>query len=55
MVEWPRYDWNEGYLELNLEQRKMNHLKKDKVDFWSKIVPEQMKKRNEEKKKHEEL
>nr|XP_034974962.1 fatty acyl-CoA hydrolase precursor, medium chain-like isoform X1 [Zootoca vivipara] len=55
LVEWPRYDLNEGYLELNLEQRKAEKLKKNKVDFWLKTLPEKMKKMAEGKEKHGEL
>ncbi|XP_033013173.1 fatty acyl-CoA hydrolase precursor, medium chain-like [Lacerta agilis] len=55
LVEWPRYDLNEEYLELNLEQRKAGKLKKNKVDFWLKTLPEKMKKMAEGKEKHGEL
>uniref|UniRef100_A0A803SUE3 Carboxylic ester hydrolase n=1 Tax=Anolis carolinensis TaxID=28377 RepID=A0A803SUE3_ANOCA len=41
-VKWPRYDQKEGYLELGLEPRGAQKLKQDKVDFWLKTLPEQM-------------
>ncbi|XP_062829073.1 fatty acyl-CoA hydrolase precursor, medium chain isoform X2 [Anolis carolinensis] len=41
-VKWPRYDQKEGYLELDLEPRGAQKLKQDKVDFWLKTLPEQM-------------
>ena len=42
-MEWPRYDMNEEYLELNLVQKKAKKLKNNKVDFWLKTLPEKMK------------
>nr|XP_056718218.1 fatty acyl-CoA hydrolase precursor, medium chain-like [Euleptes europaea] len=38
LVEWPRYEQNEGYLELNLRQRSAEKLKKKQVDFWMGIL-----------------
>lgn len=55
LVEWPQYGLNEEYLELNLEQRKAEKLRKNKVDFWLKTLPEKMKKMAEGKEKHGEL
>ncbi|XP_061450123.1 fatty acyl-CoA hydrolase precursor, medium chain-like isoform X2 [Rhineura floridana] len=55
LVEWPRFDLNEEYLELNLEQRKSKKLKKNRVDFWLKTLPEKMKKMAKEKETHGEL
>uniref|UniRef100_A0A8D0E298 Carboxylesterase type B domain-containing protein n=1 Tax=Salvator merianae TaxID=96440 RepID=A0A8D0E298_SALMN len=55
LMEWPRYDLDEQYLELNLKQRKAEKLKKSRVDFWLKTLPEKMKKITEERKIHEEL
>ncbi|XP_067321096.1 cocaine esterase-like [Anolis sagrei] len=58
LVEWPRYDQEEGYLELGLEPRGAHKLKQSKVDFWLKTLPEKMRKEKEEeeeRKTHQEL
>ncbi|XP_067321006.1 cocaine esterase-like isoform X1 [Anolis sagrei] len=58
LVEWPRYDQEEGYLELGLEPRGAHKLKQSKVDFWLKTLPEKMRKEEEEeeeRKTHQEL
>nr|XP_060616735.1 carboxylesterase 5A-like isoform X1 [Anolis sagrei ordinatus] len=57
LVEWPRYDQEEGYLELGLELRGAHKLKQSKVDFWLKTLPEKMRKEEEEeeRKTHQEL
>ncbi|XP_078243249.1 fatty acyl-CoA hydrolase precursor, medium chain [Pogona vitticeps] len=55
LVEWPRYDMNEEYLELNLVQKKARKLKNNKVDFWLKTLPEKMKKIIQEPQIHVDL
>ncbi|XP_054856547.1 fatty acyl-CoA hydrolase precursor, medium chain-like [Eublepharis macularius] len=48
LVGWPRYDLNEEYLELNLQQQKAEKLKKDRVDFWVEILQDKTKKTTKE-------
>uniref|UniRef100_A0A452IRC7 Carboxylic ester hydrolase n=1 Tax=Gopherus agassizii TaxID=38772 RepID=A0A452IRC7_9SAUR len=55
LVEWPLYDLNDQYLELNLKQKKAEKLKGNRVEFWTKIFPEKVKKITEDKKEHSEL
>ncbi|XP_044843048.1 fatty acyl-CoA hydrolase precursor, medium chain-like isoform X2 [Mauremys mutica] len=55
LVEWPLYDLNDQYLELNLKQKKAEKLKGNRVEFWTKIFPEKVKEITEEKKEHSEL
>ncbi|KAJ6666155.1 hypothetical protein lerEdw1_001059, partial [Lerista edwardsae] len=55
LVEWPRYELNEEYLELNLEQRAGEKLKSQKMDFWLKSLPEKMKLLQEATEAHTEL
>uniref|UniRef100_A0ACB8EB42 Uncharacterized protein n=1 Tax=Sphaerodactylus townsendi TaxID=933632 RepID=A0ACB8EB42_9SAUR len=55
LVEWPRYDRNEGYLELNLQQRKAEKLKKKLVDFWFEILHGRKKKTGKEQETHSDL
>nr|XP_008120512.1 PREDICTED: liver carboxylesterase 2 [Anolis carolinensis] len=55
LVEWPRYDQKEGYLELGLEPRGAQKLKQGKVDFWLKTLPEQMKRETAKQETHREL
>ncbi|XP_067396190.1 cocaine esterase-like isoform X2 [Emydura macquarii macquarii] len=55
LVEWPVYDLNEQYLELNLKQKKAEKLKGNRVEFWTKIFPEKIKQITEDKKEHSEL
>ncbi|XP_062442584.1 fatty acyl-CoA hydrolase precursor, medium chain-like isoform X1 [Rhea pennata] len=38
LVEWPSYNLNEEYLEINLKQKKARKLKEKKVDFWRKVI-----------------
>ncbi|XP_043382213.1 fatty acyl-CoA hydrolase precursor, medium chain isoform X1 [Chelonia mydas] len=54
LVEWPVYDMNEKYLELNLQQKEAKKLKGNRVEFWTKTLPEKIKKMKE-KKEHLEL
>uniref|UniRef100_A0A8C3FC19 Carboxylesterase type B domain-containing protein n=1 Tax=Chrysemys picta bellii TaxID=8478 RepID=A0A8C3FC19_CHRPI len=55
LVEWPVYDLNDQYLELNLKQKKAEKLKGNRMEFWTKIFPEQVKKITEDRKEHSEL
>ncbi|XP_021263796.1 carboxylesterase 5A-like isoform X3 [Numida meleagris] len=38
LAEWPSYNLNEEYLEINLKQKKARKLKEKKVDFWEKVM-----------------
>ncbi|XP_074864354.1 fatty acyl-CoA hydrolase precursor, medium chain-like isoform X2 [Carettochelys insculpta] len=55
LVEWPVYGLNEEYLELNLKQKKAEKLKGNRVEFWTKILPEKVKKIIEDRQEHSEL
>ncbi|XP_072202670.1 liver carboxylesterase-like isoform X2 [Excalfactoria chinensis] len=56
LPEWPSYNLNEEYLEINLKQRKARKLKEKKVEFWEKVLFEKStEKRMENKKVNQEL
>ncbi|KAK2529920.1 hypothetical protein Q9233_006305 [Columba guinea] len=56
LVEWPSYNLNEEYLQINLKQKKASKLKEKKVDFWRKVMFEKTNsKRTENKKVNSEL
>ncbi|NWR24935.1 SASB hydrolase, partial [Emberiza fucata] len=40
LVEWPSYNLNEEYLQINLQQKKDRKLKEKKVEFWKKVILE---------------
>uniref|UniRef100_A0A670ILZ7 Carboxylic ester hydrolase n=1 Tax=Podarcis muralis TaxID=64176 RepID=A0A670ILZ7_PODMU len=52
LVEWPAYNTQEQYLEINLKQKVSMKLKEKKVEFWLKTVPEKV---DEVRRKHTEL
>ncbi|NXP21615.1 SASB hydrolase, partial [Scytalopus superciliaris] len=54
LVEWPSYNLNEEYLQINLKQKKARKLKEEKVDFWRKLENTN-KKQMENKKVNSEL
>ncbi|NXS13320.1 SASB hydrolase, partial [Neodrepanis coruscans] len=43
LVEWPSYNLNEEYLQINLKQKKARKLKEKKVEFWRKVMLEKTK------------
>uniref|UniRef100_A0A8C5J870 Carboxylic ester hydrolase n=1 Tax=Junco hyemalis TaxID=40217 RepID=A0A8C5J870_JUNHY len=43
LVEWPSYNLNEEYLQINLQQKKDRKLKEKKVEFWKKVILEKTK------------
>ncbi|XP_069073074.1 fatty acyl-CoA hydrolase precursor, medium chain-like isoform X2 [Pleurodeles waltl] len=43
LPQWPVYDAEEQYLELNLQQKTGSKLRHNRMTFWSKIFPEKMK------------
>ncbi|KFP13516.1 Fatty acyl-CoA hydrolase precursor, medium chain, partial [Egretta garzetta] len=56
LVDWPSYNLNEEYLQINLKQKKARKLKEKKVDFWRKLMLEKRNnKRTENKKVNSEL
>lgn len=56
LAEWPSYNLNEEYMEINLKQRKARKLKEKKADFWEKVMFEKpTRKRMENKKVNLEL
>ncbi|KFO07884.1 Fatty acyl-CoA hydrolase precursor, medium chain, partial [Balearica regulorum gibbericeps] len=56
LVDWPSYNLNEEYLQINLKQKKARKLKEKKVDFWRKVMFEKTNnKRTENKKVNSEL
>ncbi|KAG8437413.1 hypothetical protein GDO86_008203 [Hymenochirus boettgeri] len=44
LSEWPKYDEDEDYLEINLEQKSSQRLKDNRLIFWTVTFPEKMKK-----------
>ncbi|NXA06789.1 SASB hydrolase, partial [Sapayoa aenigma] len=51
LVEWPSYNLNEEYLQINLKQKKARKLKEKKVEFWRKVMLEKTKSKRMENKK----
>ncbi|NXF74216.1 SASB hydrolase, partial [Sclerurus mexicanus] len=51
LVEWPSYNLNEEYLQINLKQKKARKLKEEKMDFWRKVMLEKTNKEQMENKK----
>lgn len=52
LVEWPAYNTDEQYLEINLRQKVSKKLKEKKMEFWLKTIPAKL---EEETGKHSEL
>ncbi|XP_063294094.1 fatty acyl-CoA hydrolase precursor, medium chain-like [Pelobates fuscus] len=56
LVKWPRYQENEAYMQLDLEQKPSEKYKADKFVFWTKTLPEAIQKMSEEHREdHREL
>lgn len=51
LVEWPSYNLNEEYLQINLQQRKDRKFKEKKVEFWKKLILEKAKSKSIQNKK----
>ncbi|KAJ7424231.1 Fatty acyl-CoA hydrolase precursor, medium chain [Willisornis vidua] len=51
LVEWPSYNLNEEYLQINLKQKKARKLKEEKVEFWRKLMLEKTNMKQMENKK----
>uniref|UniRef100_A0A8B9Q8X7 Carboxylic ester hydrolase n=1 Tax=Apteryx owenii TaxID=8824 RepID=A0A8B9Q8X7_APTOW len=48
LVDWPQYDLDEGYLEINLTQKAAKKLKERKMEFWVQIMKQTMTERRTE-------
>ncbi|XP_013796593.2 fatty acyl-CoA hydrolase precursor, medium chain-like [Apteryx mantelli] len=48
LVDWPQYDLDEGYLEINLMQKAAKKLKERKMEFWAQIMKQTMTERRTE-------
>ncbi|KAM3918376.1 fatty acyl-CoA hydrolase precursor, medium chain-like [Leptodactylus fuscus] len=55
LVHWPRFDFEESYLEINLQQQSAKNLRAQKAQFWAEILPEKIQKILKENKEHMEL
>ncbi|XP_030060310.1 fatty acyl-CoA hydrolase precursor, medium chain [Microcaecilia unicolor] len=55
LVQWPVFDHNEQYLELNLKQKPGTKLKDHRMTFWTDILPEKIQQLIKDKKEHTEL
>ncbi|XP_043937867.1 fatty acyl-CoA hydrolase precursor, medium chain-like [Protopterus annectens] len=55
LLEWPVYDSKEEYMELDLKQHIASHYRENRVTFWTKTIPEQLKKLAEQSNEHTEL
>ncbi|XP_069596671.1 fatty acyl-CoA hydrolase precursor, medium chain-like [Ranitomeya imitator] len=42
LVHWPRYDQQEGYLQINVNPRAAHKLKAEKYEFWTKTLREKL-------------
>ncbi|NXR96890.1 SASB hydrolase, partial [Hypocryptadius cinnamomeus] len=51
LVEWPSYNLNEEYLQINLQQKKDRKLKEKKVEFWKKVILEKTNSKSAQNKK----
>ncbi|KAM4723007.1 fatty acyl-CoA hydrolase precursor, medium chain-like [Rhinophrynus dorsalis] len=54
LTEWPEYDQDEDYLEIDLTQKSSRQLKTSKLEFWTSL-PEKMQEMSQEKEEHIEL
>ncbi|XP_073461779.1 uncharacterized protein [Aquarana catesbeiana] len=54
LAEWPRYDQDEGYLQIDVhpKQKAAQRLKDTKYEFWNKILPEKIQKMAQEAAEH---
>ncbi|XP_053557361.1 pyrethroid hydrolase Ces2e [Bombina bombina] len=55
LVEWPEYDEQEHYLELNLKQKPSKRIIEERVKFWTVTLPEKVRRLQEENGGHTEL
>ncbi|OCT84563.1 cocaine esterase [Xenopus laevis] len=55
LAQWPKYDEEEDYLEINLKQKSSRRLKDGRLKFWTITLPETIKMIKEKKQMHTEL
>ncbi|XP_053305625.1 carboxylesterase 5A-like [Spea bombifrons] len=55
LIEWPEYGDDEHYLQIGLEQKPGERLKEDRVEFWTRTLPDKIQKMKQEKEDHVEL
>uniref|UniRef100_A0A5G3JDL4 Carboxylic ester hydrolase n=1 Tax=Xenopus tropicalis TaxID=8364 RepID=A0A5G3JDL4_XENTR len=55
LVEWPAYDEDKDYLEINLKQKSSWRLKEGRLKFWTVTLPEKIRMIKEGKQMHIEL
>ncbi|KAE8608885.1 hypothetical protein XENTR_v10011649 [Xenopus tropicalis] len=55
LAEWPKYDEDEDYLEINLTQKSSQRLKGERFEFWTITLPDKIQKLMEEKEQRIEL
>ncbi|XP_053557320.1 pyrethroid hydrolase Ces2e [Bombina bombina] len=55
LEEWPVYDQDEAYLEIDLKQNVAKKLIEKRVEFWTTTLPEKLKKLHDEKADRTEL
>ncbi|XP_069802155.1 carboxylesterase 5A-like [Dendropsophus ebraccatus] len=51
LVYWPRFGKDDGYMEINLEQRAAKQLKAEKFEFWTKLLSQEAIQKTEAQKK----
>lgn len=55
LAQWPKYDQDEDYLQINIQQKVAQKLKDSKFNFWTKSLPEKLRKMAERGEEHIEL
>ncbi|XP_075045382.1 fatty acyl-CoA hydrolase precursor, medium chain-like [Mixophyes fleayi] len=55
LAEWPQYDADEQYLEIDLRQKASSRLKEDVIKFWTETLPGKIRPLPEEREDHTEL
>ena len=48
-MNWPLYNGDEQYLEIDVTQKAANKLKEYRVGFWTKILPEKIAEKERER------
>ncbi|XP_077309519.1 fatty acyl-CoA hydrolase precursor, medium chain-like isoform X2 [Lithobates pipiens] len=55
LARWLQYDQDENYLQIDLQQKVARRLKDGEFNFWTKVLPDKIRKMSEEAKEHIEL
>ncbi|XP_040183715.1 uncharacterized protein LOC120916837 [Rana temporaria] len=55
LAHWPQYSQDEDYLQIDIQQKPGQRLKDRKYNFWTKVLPEKIRKMSEEDEVHAEL